>query len=179
MSKVLSALREGVAHVHLTESLINCGEKRLCRQLAQRFFDANIPAFASVGYPERCRAHNLARPDECDLVIQLPAKKWLWVECKIIWKGKGAAAHYLAQEAVRDPRKLDRLGRPEASHVGVLMVGLDRTIRETARLGLDVEGWYTKKARLGSWHRQAWTLKDAGGFRVSVWLWWRPVGTAA
>ena len=159
--------------IHASEGLAQAKfEKRGCRLIADRFFSRGTPAFASVAYPEKARV-NPQRADECDLVIAVNAGEWLWIEKKVIWKP--GAAHYIAIEAVNDARKLDTLARPEASYVGLLMIGLDATKRPAARLTTDVNGRYVNAAKIGSWRRHHCELDPAEGYRIDVWFWWRSV----
>lgn len=175
MNEITDLLMNDLAEIHKGSCLVQAKfEKRCCRLIAQRFFERGIPAFASVDYPENAR-ENPAKPDECDLVISTGAAGWLWIEKKVIWKGVGAAAHYLRQEAVTDARKLDRLRRPEAAFAGLLMVGLDNTKRESARLERDVEGIYVEAAKVSAWKHAYRPLDPVEGYRVHVWFRWRPV----
>ncbi len=176
MIEFIERIREDLTAIHQTEGLVRCKqEKAWCRQIAANFFNRGITAFASVGYPLSARVDNPCRPTECDLVINVAPREWFWIEAKVIWKDSTSAAHYLAQEAVEDARKLDHLRRPEAAHVGLLMIGLDATKRSQYHLEHDVNGRYVRNAGIASWQGRYYSLTPSGNYRVHLWFWWRPV----
>src|SRR4051812_41078432 len=113
-------------------------EAAICRHIAAAFFRRSNPAFACIAYPEAARADDGVTRNECDLVIQTAANEWLWIEAKQIWKP--GAAHWLWTDAKNDVSKLSTLKPPEANDVGLLLIGLDTTVREQFYLHRDIGG---------------------------------------
>jgi hypothetical protein len=173
MRQLVKRLFSDLREIHQSIGLVQPKfEKRGCRIIAQRFFDRGTPAFSSVGYPENAR-NRAQKADECDLVIAVNSRDWLWIEKKVIWKP--GAGHYISVEAVADARKLAGLRPPQAAYIGLLMLGLDSTKRESANLCKDVDIAYVRNARIKDWNRTYERLDAAKACRLHAWFWWRPV----
>ena len=130
--------------------------------------------------------------NRCDLLMYMPNGEKVWVEVKGAWKeywrnhSESIYRSYLLHPLVPgldqtkthtvplDLEKLARLHKPEADHVGMLVVGFDSTnapmdddIRELCRLsGLGSDPWQT--------FTDGWDDARRPLERVRCWLWIRP-----
>lgn len=172
----IRSIQDSVRDFHgLFDLASESNEKGICRHVATSFFRKGAPAFACVGYPHNARIEDGVTRAECDLVVAVSRKEWLWVEAKQIWKGgKGDAAHWLWEGARNDVRKLSTLCPPEASHVAIMLLALDKTVRQGHSLQEDIEGRFTEMTGLANWRNAHQKLDQKGERRVSVWFWWRP-----
>jgi hypothetical protein len=137
-----------------------------------------------VPYPDR-------RRDRCDLVVQLPDGRRVWVEVKGAWKdywlkkgGVGIFRSYLLHPLVPFPSmgkthtaaldlvKLERLGPDVANIVAFVLIGFDTADAPLAPEFVE----FTSRAQLGCapWTGAADSWHDAQGRGVHVRLWWRP-----
>jgi hypothetical protein len=133
-----------------------------------------------------------SRKKRCDLLMYMPTGEKVWVEVKGAWKeywgnhNEWIYRSYLLHPLVPsldqakthtvplDLEKLAVLHKPEADHVGMLLVGFDSTtapmdddVRELCRLaGLDHEPWQMLT--------DGWDDARRPSGRVRCWLWMRP-----
>lgn len=111
-----------------------CWTKRLAELLSKRGFDTK----SEEPYPDLPAKHQV----RCDLVISLGDSEKLWLEIKgawkVYWRGSGIYRSYLLYPCPLEPglvekshtvpldlKKLERLRYPEATQIGILLIGFD------------------------------------------------------
>lgn len=164
--------------------------------VADCLFRSGIPAFAEVKYPVSTRTSLW-----CDLVVPLGSTDFMWIECKCAFakalkplEEGGISVDYSGrltragrwQQSLRgvheDVTKLERLKRPEASAVGILLIVLDDSARpldlfnESSPLPSCLANWREVHQETKG---MVWDDLDprrrALGFRESCRCWYRAV----
>jgi hypothetical protein len=174
----------GHARPHLKKPQTEpCWSKRLAELLTER----GLPTTAEVPYPSSTGG----RRRKSDLVITLPSGQRFWIEVKGAWKAYWAATgklgiyrSYLAYRpgsnllakshtAALDLDKLASLGRHDATHVGLLLVGFDSGAFPMQN---DIDAFCQReKLDRPPWKLNSATWPDARRPNESVrcWFWWR------
>lgn len=174
-------------------------EEPISAGLSQRLTRKGFNSAEEVRYPFGGR---------CDLVIQLSASERLWIEVKTAFrpclrpvKSPGARYAYdyegdnlydpggdgswkagVADVRKKDILKLQRLSRPEADHIGILLLGFDKVswpLRDDElyeRLPPELDVWNAEHSdRSGTSWADRYEVRARKGFRDRVWFWHRPV----